>query len=163
MLISAVFHSSLYDPKNVIPQKQQDTGDSQTDSVTNNTETELQLQRIQTKADLIIENTHEGDGIAVKNGDSVEIFYRSYLADTEQFINVHLTGDPFKLKLGQRKAVIGLENGIVGMKVGSKRKITCPPEMAFGKVGIPSLVPPNATIIYEVELMKIDNEESVCQ
>lgn len=153
MLINLSFYSSRWEPEKVIAQTIEKEKNEET--VTINTLTP------KLKCNVLIEDLLEGTGIAAKVGDSVSIYYQSYLVDSENFINVHTSGEPFKLQLGERKAIIkGLDEGIVGMKAGSKRKITCPPEMAFGKVGIPSLVPPDATVVCEVELKSINIADS---
>lgn len=144
MLIELFFYCSVYEPEKAT---------IQTVEKGNNIKSTMVPQP---KCDLSIEEIFEGNGFAAKEGDLVSIYYQSYLADTDQFINVHLSGEPFKLQLGEGKVVIGLDKEIVGMKPGSKRKIICPPEMAFGKVGIPSVIPPDATITYEVELKSIN-------
>lgn len=103
-----------------------------------------------------VEDLVAGTGGQAKWSDTVSIYYKSQLQNTEQYINIHLNGQPFQLCLGKRAIVTGLDEGILGMNVGSKRRIICPPEMAYGKTGIPSIVPPNSTIVFEVDLVSID-------
>lgn len=86
----------------------------------------------------------------------MSIYYKSQLQDTEQYISIHLDGQPLQLCVGKRAIVTGLDEEILGMNVGSKRRIICPPEMAYGQTGIPSIVPPNSTIVFEVDLKSID-------
>lgn len=66
---------------------------------------------------------------------------------------------PLQITLGEETVVPGLDKGIVGMQIGAKRRIICCPEMAYGEKGIPSLVPPNSTVVFEVELKNIESNE----
>lgn len=97
-----------------------------------------------------------GTGAEVKDGNSVTVHYVGTLADGTQFDSSIDTKRPYTFTLGRHSVPAGYELGVLGMKVGEKRKLTVPPELAYGKDGFIT-IPPNATLIFEVELLKINN------
>lgn len=99
----------------------------------------------------------EGSGEEVKNGDLVTVDYVGTLLDRTKFDSSIDRGEPFSFKIGEGRVIQGWEIGIMGMKVGEKRKLTIPPALAYGEIGTPGgPIPPNATLIFEVELLKIN-------
>jgi FKBP-type peptidyl-prolyl cis-trans isomerase FkpA len=97
----------------------------------------------------------QGTGAAAKKGDTVEVHYTGWLADGKKIDSSVDRGQPFTFALGAGNVIKGLEEGLAGMKVGGKRRITIPPELGYGKNGAGNVVPPNAVMIFEVELLRI--------
>ena len=104
---------------------------------------------------LKIEDIDEGQGQAAKSGDTVVVHYKGTLEDGEQFDSSIDRGTPFEFKLGAGQVIAGWDQGIVGMKIDGKRKLTIPSDLAYGERGIDFTIPPFATLIFEVELLKI--------
>jgi FKBP-type peptidyl-prolyl cis-trans isomerase len=105
--------------------------------------------------ELSIEDTFVGTGAEVKSGDIVTIHYAGRLEDGKQFDSSYDRGEPFSTKIGVGMVIAGWDQGIVGMKVGGKRVLTIPGYMAYGDRGIPGVIPPNATLIFETELLDV--------
>ncbi len=104
-----------------------------------------------------IEVIKEGEGEEVKNGDLVTVNYIGTLLDGTKFDSSIDRNEPFAFKLGEGRVIQGWEIGINGMKIGEKRRLTIPPVLAYGELGTPGgPIPPNATLIFEVELLKIN-------
>jgi FKBP-type peptidyl-prolyl cis-trans isomerase len=103
---------------------------------------------------LIQEDTLVGSGQEAKAGDSVSVHYRGTLADGTMFDQSHGRG-PFQFNLGAGQVIKGWDEGVAGMRVGGKRKLTIPPAMGYGARGAGGVIPPNATLIFEVELLAI--------
>jgi FKBP-type peptidyl-prolyl cis-trans isomerase len=102
-----------------------------------------------------IEDTKIGSGAEVKSGDTVSINYRGTLTDGKEFDSSYKRGQPFETQIGTGQVIQGWDQGIPGMKVGGKRKLIIPPELAYGAQGVSGAIPPNATLIFEVELVGI--------
>ena len=105
---------------------------------------------------LEIETIVEGSGVESKVGDSLTVHYTGMLEDGTKFDSSVDRGTPFNFILGIGQVIEGWEKGMEGMKVGEKRKLTIPPEYAYGERGVPGVIPPNTTLIFEVELLKIN-------
>jgi FKBP-type peptidyl-prolyl cis-trans isomerase len=110
---------------------------------------------ITTDSGLKYEDLKEGTGEAAKKGDSVEVHYTGWLTDGKKF-DSSVGKKPFPFKLGVSRVIKGWHEGVAGMKVGGKRKLTIPPELAYGKEGYPPVIPADATLVFEVELLKIN-------
>lgn len=104
--------------------------------------------------ELIIEDTKIGTGNEVKSGDNISIHYTGTLEDGTKFDSSYNRGQPLETQIGVGQVIEGWDKGIVGMKVGGKRKLTIPYQMAYGEDGY-GPIPPKATLIFEVELMDI--------
>jgi FKBP-type peptidyl-prolyl cis-trans isomerase FkpA len=100
------------------------------------------------------EDLKVGDGAEAKKDDVVEVHYTGWLTDGKKF-DSSVGKQPFSFKLGAGRVIKGWDEGVAGMKVGGKRKLTIPPELGYGKDGFPGAIPPNATLVFEVELLKI--------
>jgi FKBP-type peptidyl-prolyl cis-trans isomerase len=110
---------------------------------------------VTTDSGLKYEDLKEGTGEAAKKGDTVEVHYTGWLTDGKKFDSSHDRKQPFSFKLGAGRVIKGWDEGVAGMKVGGKRKLTIPPELGYGKRGAGGVIPPDATLIFEVELLKI--------
>ena len=106
---------------------------------------------------LTIEVLKKGTGERAQNGDRVTVHYVGALENGTKFDSSIDRGQPFTFTLGAGQVIKGWDLGILGMKKGEKRRLTIPPEYAYGSRGIPGgPIPPNATLIFEVELLKIE-------
>jgi len=102
-----------------------------------------------------IETLQEGAGEGAKAGDKVTVNYVGALEDGVKFDSSIDRGQPFTFTLGQNSVIQGWEQGLLGMKPGEKRKLTIPPELAYGEQGAGGVIPPNATLIFEVDMISI--------
>ena len=106
-------------------------------------------------ADLIIEDLTVGEGDEAVNGKNILVHYTGTLEDGTKFDSSLDRNQPFGFNLGAGMVIQGWEQGFAGMKVGGKRKLTIPPEMGYGAAGAGGVIPPNATLIFEVELLEV--------
>ena len=105
---------------------------------------------------LLIEDEVVGTGPAAKSGDSVTVNYTGWLTDGTKFDSSLDRNEPFTFTLGAQEVIAGWDQGVAGMKVGGKRKLTIPPDLGYGARGAGGLIPPNATLVFEVELLTIN-------
>ena len=101
------------------------------------------------------EDTTVGSGAEAKTGNTVTVHYTGTLTDGSKFDSSLDHGQPFTFNLGAGQVIKGWDQGIVGMKVGGKRKLTIPPDMAYGPQGRPPVIPPNSTLLFDVELLNV--------
>ena len=107
---------------------------------------------------LVIKDLKKGHGVGAKDGDTITVNYTGKLTNGKVFDSSKNPGrTPFKLTLGQHSVIPGWEKGLLGMKVGGQRKLTIPPEMAYGAAGRPPVIPENATLIFIVDMLKIQH------
>jgi FKBP-type peptidyl-prolyl cis-trans isomerase len=107
-----------------------------------------------TKDGLIIEDTLIGTGAEIKSGDIIEMHYLGRLSTGEKFDSSYDRGQPFETLIGGGRVIPGWDIGVPGMKIGGKRKLTIPPTLGYGERGI-GPIPPNATLVFEVEAVGI--------
>ncbi len=105
---------------------------------------------------LKIEDIKVGTGAEAKSGDTVTVNYTGYLTDGTKFDSSLDSGQPFKFTIGAGRVIPGWEQGFAGMKVGGKRKLTIPPELGYGSQGAGGVIPPNATLVFDVELLAVN-------
>ena len=105
--------------------------------------------------ELKIEDVQEGQGAVAQAGHTVSVHYTGTLTDGSKFDSSLDRGQPFQFKLGAGQVIRGWDQGVAGMKVGGKRKLTIPPDMAYGAAGFPPVIPPNSTLVFEVELLGV--------
>jgi len=105
---------------------------------------------------LIIEEIIIGQGAAAQAGQTVTVHYTGWLTDGEKFDSSKDRDDPFQFSLGAGRVIKGWDEGVLGMQIGGTRKLTIPPALGYGARGAGGVIPPNATLVFEVELISID-------
>ncbi|MFN0304072.1 MAG: FKBP-type peptidyl-prolyl cis-trans isomerase [Burkholderiales bacterium] len=108
-----------------------------------------------TSSGLIIEDIALGEGDAAASGQDVTVHYTGWLTDGKKFDSSKDRADPFVFALGGRQVIAGWDEGVQGMKVGGVRKLTIPPQLGYGASGAGGVIPPNATLVFEVELLGV--------
>jgi FKBP-type peptidyl-prolyl cis-trans isomerase len=106
-------------------------------------------------SDLKIEDVKVGDGEEAKEGDTVSVHYKGTLTNGKEFDSSYGRNQPFEFTLGAGQVIKGWDLGVAGMKVGGKRVLTIPSELGYGERGAGADIPPNATLVFEVELLEI--------
>lgn len=135
-LVLAAFPASADDPKK-------------------NDKTTQEKKVVTTKSGLKYQDIKDGEGKEAKAGDTVEVHYTGWLKDGKKFDSSRDRDEPFAFKLGAGMVIKGWDEGVAGMKVGGKRKLIIPPDLAYGKRGAGGVIPPDAELTFEVELLKI--------
>ncbi|TGM98962.1 FKBP-type peptidyl-prolyl cis-trans isomerase [Leptospira dzoumogneensis] len=103
---------------------------------------------------LVIKDIKKGTGKEAFNGSNVTVHYTGWLTNGKKFDSSKDRGTPFRFDLGAGQVIRGWDKGVQGMKEGGVRKLTIPPEMGYGSSGA-GTIPPNSTLIFEVELLKV--------
>ena len=106
-------------------------------------------------AELEIEDLKLGEGSEAVKSKLIVVHYTGWLTDGTKFDSSLDRNDPFSFTLGVGQVIRGWDEGFAGMKVGGKRKLTIPPEMGYGSRGAGGVIPPNATLVFEVELLEV--------
>jgi FKBP-type peptidyl-prolyl cis-trans isomerase FkpA len=109
---------------------------------------------ITTESGLIYEDVTPGTGDEAKAGQRVSVHYTGWLTDGTKFDSSKDRNDPFAFPLGAGHVIKGWDEGVQGMKVGGVRKLTIPPHLGYGARGAGGVIPPNATLVFEVELLQ---------
>ncbi len=102
------------------------------------------------KTDIVV-----GEGDEAVSGKRVKVHYTGTLTDGKKFDSSHDRRQPFGFMLGAGEVIKGWDQGVAGMRVGGKRKLVIPPELGYGPRGYPPVIPPNATLVFEVELLAV--------
>jgi FKBP-type peptidyl-prolyl cis-trans isomerase len=110
---------------------------------------------IVTASGLTIDDIILGTGAEASAGQRVVVHYTGWLTSGEKFDSSRDRDEPFDFPLGGRRVIAGWDEGVQGMKVGGTRKLTIPPQLGYGARGAGGVIPPNATLVFEVELLEI--------
>ena len=102
-----------------------------------------------------IEEMKQGTGKEATTGKTVSVHYTGWLASNNKEFDSSRARGPFQFQLGAGQVIQGWDKGVVGMKIGGKRKLVIPPEMAYGERGAGGVIPPNSTLVFEVELLDV--------
>ena len=104
---------------------------------------------------LVKEDLEAGEGTEATSGTTVTVHYVGTLTDGKKFDSSRDRGQGFTFRLGAGQVIKGWDQGVAGMKVGQVRKLTIPPHLAYGDRGFPPVIPPNSTLVFEVELLGV--------
>jgi len=113
------------------------------------------MTSIKTASGLGIEDLVVGDGATASAGQRVSVHYTGWLENGTKFDSSKDRGEPFMFSLGRGEVIRGWDEGVSGMKVGGKRKLTIPAALGYGTRGAGGVIPPNATLLFEVELLGV--------
>jgi FKBP-type peptidyl-prolyl cis-trans isomerase FkpA len=102
-----------------------------------------------------IEDIRQGTGAEARAGNTVTVHYVGTLTDGKKFDSSRDRGKGFEFELGAGEVIAGWDQGVAGMKVGQVRKLTISPDLAYGAKGFPPVIPPNSTLVFEVELLAV--------
>ncbi|CAG0896873.1 unnamed protein product [Cyprideis torosa] len=104
-----------------------------------------------------VETLSPGDGTTYpKKGQTVVVHYTGTLTNGKKFDSSRDRGKPFKFKIGKGEVIRGWDEGVAQMSVGQRAQLTCSPDYAYGQKGHPGVIPPNATLIFDVELLRLE-------
>ncbi|UJR78219.1 FKBP-type peptidyl-prolyl cis-trans isomerase [Sandaracinus amylolyticus] len=103
------------------------------------------------KTDLVV-----GTGAEATSGKRVTVHYVGTLTNGQKFDSSRDRDEPFDFVLGRGQVIKGWDEGVAGMREGGQRKLVIPPEMGYGKRGFPPVIPPDSTLVFEVELLSVD-------
>ncbi|HEX9181241.1 MAG TPA: FKBP-type peptidyl-prolyl cis-trans isomerase [Burkholderiales bacterium] len=109
-----------------------------------------------TASGLMIEDLTEGSGAVAAAGQNATVHYTGWLTNGRKFDSSKDRNQPFAFPLGGGRVIAGWDEGVQGMRVGGVRKLTIPPDLGYGAYGAGGVIPPNATLVFEVELLGLD-------
>ena len=102
------------------------------------------------------EDLVEGEGAVAENGQKVTVHYTGWLEDGTKFDSSVDRNSPFSFMLGKGRVIRGWDMGVEKMRVGGKRKLTIPPQLGYGASGAGNVIPPNAVLVFEVEVLDVE-------
>lgn len=114
------------------------------------------MGEITTASGLVFEDINVGGGKTAVAGTQVSVHYTGWLTDGAKFDSSKDRGDPFSFALGAGQVIRGWDEGVQGMQVGGVRKLTIPPQLGYGTRGAGGVIPPDATLVFEVELLDVN-------
>ncbi len=121
------------------------------------TEPKASSEAVTTASGLSYTDMVKGTGAAPTSGKNVTVHYTGVLENGTKFDSSVDRGQPFVFRIGAGEVIPGWDEGVISMKVGGKRKLVIRPNLAYGSAGAGGVVPPNATLIFEVELLDVEN------
>jgi FKBP-type peptidyl-prolyl cis-trans isomerase len=138
-------------PLEETPVQEQETGESENQDMS-----VIDGDMITTETGLQYVITQEGDGAVAESGQNVSVHYTGTLTDGTVFDSSVERNEPFQFPLGTGAVIAGWDEGVAGMKIGEKRILTIPSDLAYGETGAGGIIPPGATLIFEVELLSVE-------
>jgi FKBP-type peptidyl-prolyl cis-trans isomerase len=120
-----------------------------------NAPTKVTGDGVKTDSGLIYWDIRVGNGDTAKEGSHVRVHYTGWLTSGKKFDSSVDAGKPFDFTIGNREVIKGWEEGVAGMRVGGKRQLRIPPDLGYGADGYPPVIPPNATLIFDVQLLGV--------
>lgn len=135
-------------------QSQPSTNQSQANA--NQSQQKAKSGQRQIASGVLVEDLRPGKGAEAKAGRKVSVYYEGRLKSNNKVFDSTKAGDGFKFHLGRGEVIKGWDIGVAGMKIGGKRRITCPPNVAYGPKGMPPAIPANSTLVFDVELRGVN-------
>ena len=120
-----------------------------------NAPTKVTGEGVKTESGLQYWDIKVGTGDKAKSGDKVKVHYTGWFTSGKKFDSSVDARQPYSFTLGQGNVIKGWDEGVTGMKVGGKRQLRIPPELAYGEQGYKNIVPPNSTLIFDVQLLAV--------
>lgn len=114
---------------------------------------EGKIQKLQ--GGLQVQDLKVGSGAEAKPGKKIQVYYEGRLKSNNKVFDSTKSGPGFKMTLGRGEVIKGWDLGLAGMKVGGKRRLVCPPQLAYGNKGNPPVIPQNSTLVFDVELKNV--------
>ncbi len=111
---------------------------------------------VKTDSGLVYWDIRVGNGAEAKEGSHVRVHYTGWLTTGKKFDSSVDAGKPFDFTIGNGEVIKGWEEGVAGMKVGGKRQLRIPPALGYGAAGYPGAIPPNATLIFDIQLLNVE-------
>ncbi|MBS1137195.1 MAG: FKBP-type peptidyl-prolyl cis-trans isomerase [Proteobacteria bacterium] len=113
------------------------------------------MNPVTTPSGLVYEDLVVGDGATARRATTVSVHYTGWLTDGKKFDSSKDRNEPFNFPVGVQYVIAGWDEGVQGMRVGGVRKLTIPPNLGYGARGAGGVIPPHATLVFEVELLDV--------